>query len=223
MSATFLNVLSQRHSCRAFQLQPLQRERIEQMLKLAAQAPSDCNSQPWALRIFSGTALEALREDLTRHVAEAGPSLSEVAPIFDYVGCAQERRRACGWALYEAVGVTKGDRVASAKQANENFRFFGAPHLAVLSTPRAMGERAIFDAGIYLGHLLLAAQALSIGAIAQGAVAHYSNVLRRHDAAGAEDQIICAIAFGRPDHGAAANAFRTTRAGLEETVRFIDE
>lgn len=208
----------QRHSCRAFLPQPLARAQIEEMLRIAQRAPSDCNSQSWHVLVLSGPPLERLRAALTQ-AAEAGEgTLPDVPPVERYEGLLRDRRRACGWALYDAVGVKKGDRAASHRQSLENFRLFGAPYLALITVPTVMGVRGIFDAGIYTGFLLLAAEALGIAAVPQASITHYAQVIRRHVDIPPGQNIICGVAFGIEDAAHPANAFRTARADLAEVV-----
>jgi hypothetical protein len=77
-----------------------------------------------------------------------------------YIGACKTRRPECGWQLYDAVGVKKGDRVASAQQMMENFRFFGAPNVAFVTSPAALGAYGILDCGAFVTGFMLAAQAL---------------------------------------------------------------
>lgn len=214
-------LMSQRHSCRAFRPDPVDPETLTRMFAMAQNAPSDCNSQPWAVSVLSGDSLDALRADMMAAARAGRAPLSDIPPIKAYEGIYQDRRRACGWALYEAVGVTKGDRVGSGQQALENFRFFGAPHLAVISSPLHLGPRALVDCGIYMGHLLLAAQSLGIASLAQGALALYTDILRAHAGISEDRQIICGMALGYSDRDHPANAFHIARAPLSETVAFL--
>ncbi len=143
-------LLSRRHSCRAFQQREVARAIIERVLRAAQRTPSDCNIQPWHVFLVSGTALERLRKAMYERAASGAPPVSDLGPIERYSGAYLERRRECGWSLYGALGIERGDRVASHRQALENFRFFGAPHLALITTHASLGTRAVLDCGAYL-------------------------------------------------------------------------
>ncbi|RLV51555.1 nitroreductase, partial [Aeromicrobium phragmitis] len=95
-----------------------------------------------------------------------------------YEGVYRDRRREVGWQLYEAVGVERGDREASAREMLRNFEFFGAPHAAILTVPASLGVYALVDAGPYVQSFLLAVHAYGLGAIAQAALAQKSALLR---------------------------------------------
>ena len=72
----------------------------------------------------------------------------------EYRGVYLERRRACGFQLYEAVGVTRGDREGYAKQGFENYKLFGAPHVAIITSDEALGTYGVLDCGAYVSNFL---------------------------------------------------------------------
>jgi nitroreductase len=156
------------------------------------------------------------------HVDSSPP---HVSPDFEkpagYSGERLARRRECGWALYESVGVQRGDRAGSARQARENFAFFGAPHVAIVTSPAELGTYGAVDCGLYLATFLYAAEAHGVGAIAQAAIANHSPFVREYFEIPPDQLVLCGISFGRRDAAHPANAFRTTRAGLDEVVRRV--
>jgi nitroreductase len=70
---------------------------------------------------------------------------------------------------------------------------------------------------------MLAAQAFGVAAIPQAALAFHSEVVRRHFGLGDDRKVVCGISFGFPDRAHKANSYRTTRAGIADTVSFFDE
>lgn len=210
-------LLTQRHSCRAFCSDPVPREQIEQIVTSATRVPSWCNAQPWQLTITSGTETDHFREALQRETQQASPNPDLPFPT-RYSGVYQDRRRACGWALYKAVGVEKGDRTASAQQMMENYTLFGAPHCAILSSPTELGPYGAMDCGGFVTAFALAAQALGVASIPQAAVAAYGPFLHRYFDIPDDRIVLCAISFGYPDKDHPANSFRTGRAALDDIV-----
>lgn len=105
-------------------------------------------------------------------------------------------------ALYEAVGIARDDHDARLGQMLKNFRFFGAPHVAVITSPRALGAYGVMDCGAYVANLLNLAQALGLGAIAQGAIGMYADAVRRHLPIDDDRDVVCAVSVGHadPDH-----------------------
>jgi nitroreductase len=210
-------VLAQRFSCRGFRPDPVPRPTIEQILTMAQHSPSWCNTQPWRVIVTEGAGTEAVRRGLSRYAA-AHPPTPDLPFPERYEGVALERRRECAWQLYACVGVARGDREASARQAAENFELFGAPHLAVVTTERALGVYGAVDCGVYVATFLMAAQSLGVATVPQAAIAACAPFVREHFALDPDRQVLCGISFGYADDAHPANGFRTTRAALADTV-----
>ena len=218
---TLSTLLHTRYSCRAFLPEPLPRSTIEAILAAAQRTASWCNAQPWQLTIASGAALARLRSALQSHMTTAAPQPDLPWPR-EYRGVYQERRRECGWGLYEALGIPKGDREASARQAAQNFTMFGAPHVAVVTSDEALGVYGAVDCGAYVGNFLLAAHSLGVATIAQAALAAYPSVLREALGIAQDRSVVCGISFGLADPAHPANGFRTQRAAPGDSVTWRD-
>jgi len=218
---TLLGLLRARYSCRAFLGEPVPRDTVEQIVRAARHVPSWCNAQPWDLIVTSGAATDAFRDTLydTALTTPAAPDL----PWPDgYPGIYGERRRACGYQLYEAVGVIKGDRAASGKQMMENYRLFGAPHVAIVTAPTALGPYGATDTGGFVTAFCLAAQAVGVATIPQAAIAAQAPFVRAHFDISADRMILCAISFGYADPDHPANQFRTDRAEVDDIMDWRD-
>ena len=88
----------------------------------------------------------SVRAALVAHAA-ANPAKPDIAFPREYRGVHLQRRRECGFQLYESVGIARGDRDASARQTLENFRLFGAPHVAIVTTDEALEIYGAIDCG----------------------------------------------------------------------------
>ncbi|WP_299406555.1 nitroreductase [uncultured Roseobacter sp.] len=214
---TLQNLLSTRYSCRAFRSDPVPGETIHQIIDAARHVPSWCNAQPWQLIVTEPAATEKFRKALQEEAAKGSPRLDLPGPD-GYPGVYGDRRRTCGWQLYDAVGVQKGDRAASGAQMMRNFALFDAPHVAIISSPRALGGYGAMDTGGFVTAFTLAARALGVDSIAQAAVASYADFVRRHFEISDDRMILCAISFGYADPDHPANSFRTERASLSEIM-----
>ena len=217
----FERLLQQRYSCRGFLAKPVERATIERILEVAQRTPSWCNAQPWKVHIASGAATERLRAALAAHV-RAHRSEPDFAFPREYRGVYLARRRECGFQLYDAVGVARGDREASARQAMENYRLFGAPHVLIVTTDEALGVYGVLDCGAWVNNFMLAAGAAGVASIAQAALAAYPQPLREFFGIGEDRRIVCGISFGYEDMQHPANRFRTRRAGKEEVAAWTD-
>jgi nitroreductase len=215
-------LLRERYSCRAFRPDPVPRPTIERILTTAQRTASWCNSQPWQVVIASGEAKERFRNEIYRAASSRAPDDGDFPFPREYRGVYLERRRESGFQLYNTLGIPRGDKVAYAKQALENFNFFGAPHVAIIHTDEALGVYGAIDCGAYVSNFMLATQALGLGAIAQAALAHQSGLIRRHFGLGDDRRVVCGISFGFPDRDHKINSYRTSRASLADTVTFVD-
>jgi len=215
-------LLSTRHSCRGFLSNPVDDALIERILRIAQRTPSWCNAQPWRTIITKGGATDRFRNALCEHVAETAAA-PDIAFPREYHGVYLERRRECGFQLYEAVGVARGDRQAYSRQMFENYRLFGAPHVAIVTSDEALGAYGAVDCGAYVNNFLLAAQSLGVASIPQAALASHSKFIRDYFGLGADRVVVCGISFGIEDRADKANAFRTSRAALQDTVTLEGE
>jgi nitroreductase len=216
-------LLSERFSCRAFRPDPVPRPTIERVLTAAQRTASWCNSQPWQIMIASGEAKERFRAAIYREASSGAPAGGDFSFPREYRGVYLERRRESGFQLYNTLGIARGDKAAYARQALENYNFFGAPHVAIVHTDEALGIYGAIDCGAYVGNFLLAAQASGLGTIAQAALARHSGLIRRHFRLGDDRRVVCGISFGFPDRDHKINAYRTSRASIADTVSFLDE
>ncbi|WP_299502873.1 nitroreductase [uncultured Roseobacter sp.] len=214
---TLQNLLSTRYSCRAFRSDPVPGETIHQIIDAARHVPSWCNAQPWQVIVTEPKATEKFRKALQEEAAKGSPRLDLQGPD-GYPGVYGDRRRTCGWQPYDAVGVQKGDRAASGAQMMRNFALFDAPHVAIISSPRALGGYGAMDTGGFVTAFTLAARALGVDSIAQAAVASYADFVRGHFKISDDRMILCAISFGYADPDHPANSFRTERASLNEIM-----
>jgi len=220
-AAAFERLLEGRFSCRSFKPEPVPRTTIEQILNLSQRTASWCNTQPWQVAIASGAAAQAFSKFLLE-AAVAPPEKTDFTWPEEYRGVYRERRRECGLALYESVGITNADRAASTKQAMENFRFFGAPHVAIVTSDAALGTYGALDCGGWVANFMTAAWSLGVASIAQGTLASRPSVARAHFRLGPERLVVCGVSFGFANEENPANGFRTTRAPVAKAVSWHD-
>ncbi|WP_205623110.1 nitroreductase [Sciscionella marina] len=215
------DLLAARHSCRGFLDKLVPQDVLEQLLTMAQQSPSWCNSQPWQLVITRGPATDRLRAALRDHSGDSdGPDF----PFPEqYTGVYQQRRRECGWQLYESLGIAKDDREASRRQTLKNFEFFDAPQVAIVTTTETLGVYGAVDCGVYVGNFLLAARSLGLDTVPQAAIAMYSAFLRNYFELPADRKVVCGISFGYSDEQHPVNGFRTSRAPIDEVATVYGE
>ncbi|MGB7241543.1 MAG: nitroreductase family protein, partial [Sulfitobacter sp.] len=183
------------------------------------QVPSWCNAQPWQVIITDPAATEKFRAALQTEASKGGAD-PDLAWPRGYSGIYAERRRACGWQLYDAVGVQRGDRAASARQTRENFALFGAPHVAIVTSPAELGPYGAMDCGGFVTAFALAATALGVASVPQAAVAAYAPMIHAYFGIPDDRLVLCAISFGYADRDHPANSFRTERAAVDDIINW---
>ena len=216
-------LLEGRFSCRGYLPTEVPQPVIEEILALAQRTASWCNSQPWKVTITRGAATERYRTALSAEAERHPEGQSDLDWPREYRGVYLDRRRVCGFQLYDAVGVRRGDRVASARQSADNYRLFGAPHVAIVTTDEALGPYGAVDCGAFVSNFMLAARSLGVASIAQAALARHSRFVRGHFGISDDRLMVCGISFGYEDPAHPANGFRTGRAPLPEVATFLSD
>jgi nitroreductase len=213
--------MSARFTCRAYRPEAVPDDLIRSIAWLARRSASWCNVQPWQLVVTSGESTERFRQALTAHASVNSEVDSDLPFPPGYEGVYGQRRKEAGLALYEALGITRQDNARRASQSFENFRLFGAPHVAILTIPEALGPYAAVDAGGFIASFLLAAQAHGVATTPQAALARHAGFIRRHFSIDEGQRMVCAISFGYADRDHPVNRFRTSRAAVDEILRLV--
>ncbi|MEO0893512.1 MAG: nitroreductase [Pseudomonadota bacterium] len=210
-------ILDRRYSCRGFLSDPVPQHDIERIVRIAGKTASWCNAQPWQVTVTQGDATDAFRDGL-KSAVQTTDSKPDFTWPGDYPGVYRERRRTCGYQLYEAVGVARDDRAGRAAQSFRNFEFFDAPHVAIVHSEVALGPYGALDCGGFVSAFMIAATSVGVATIAQASVAAYPDFIRTHFGLDKSRAVLCAISFGYEDPDHPANGFRTERATLDEVL-----
>ena len=219
---TLSDILNKRYSCRAFRPGPVPDADLARIVDVARHVPSWCNAQPWQVEITRGAATQRLRDALIQTATAGTPPAPDLEWPKGYSGAYAERRRTCGFQLYDAVGIEKEDRAGRTAQMLRNYDFFGAPHVAIIHSPAELGPYGAMDTGGFVAAFTLAATAIGIASVPQAAIAAYAPLLRTQLGIGEDRLILCAISLGFEDRDAPANGFRTSRAKVADIIRWHD-
>ncbi len=215
--------LLSRRSVRAFLPDPVPRATVEEILRIAARAPSGQNTQPWKVYAVDGAVREWLcAAVLARRERRPWPEREYPGQPRDLPDIFRQRRRENGIALYRLLGIGKDDREAADAQQRRNYLFFGAPVGLFVFVNKALSIGSWVDTGMFLQAIMTAARARGLDTCPQGAWANFHTVVRAHVGAGEDETLICGMALGHADPEARANRFETPRAPLEEFVTFVD-
>jgi nitroreductase len=211
-----------RRSIRAFLPRPVERALIEEMLDLAARAPSGGNLQPWFVDVLTGEPLAALKTAVQAGFA-LGSARSEME-LTVYPSPLPEpyraRRHSSGEALYGAVGIPREDRPARLAQFARNFEGFGAPVVLFFSIDRIFDRPQWAHLGMFIQNLMLLAGERGLATCPQEAWAVVHRTVAEHLGLPDDRILYCGMALGYADEDAPINALRTERAPLEDFATF---
>ncbi len=218
----FETIIRTRYSARMFKPDSVPDETLERILELAQQTPSWCNCQPWQLTITRGAATQKFREAMFAHASSGAKAAPDFAFPAAYEGNYRDRRKVCGVQLYQALGIAREDRARASEQALENFKLFGAPHVAIVTTEDKLGVYGLLDCGLYVQTFMLAARNFGVDTIAQAALASYPDFVRAHFNLPANRKLVCGISFGYAAQDHPIHSYRTERAAISDAVTFVD-
>ncbi len=211
--------VAERRSTRAFLPKDVPAETLRSIFERAQRAPSWCNIQPWRVWVASGETRARLTSEMTRAALEEAPSPDVPFPT-DYPEPYGTHRRACGRALYEAMGVARDDTAGRQAAWLRNFVAFDAPHVAIVGFDSRFDLYAALDVGCWLQTVLLLAREEGVSACAQASLSLYPKVSREILGIPEQVKILFGIALGYEDPSAPANTCLTARDPVESNVTF---
>jgi len=218
--------ITSRRSVRAFLPDPVPRQTVEQILEVAARAPSGTNTQPWQVVVLTGQA----KAELTRKIVAAyddpaqRASHTEEYPYYpvEWRSPYIDRRRKVGWDLYGLLGIGKADKDAMHAQHGRNYAFFDAPVGLIFTIDRILQQGSWLDYGMFLQNVMVAARGRGLDTCPQQAFAQYHRIIEEHLQLPAERMVVCGMSLGRADPAAQVNRLHTERAAVAEFARFVE-
>ncbi len=220
---TALDAIAGRKSVRAYKPDPVARTTVEEILQVAARAPSGTNSQPWQVTVVTGAAKARLTDAVTA-AADAGQIDNEYSYTpkkwwEPYLS----RRRTVGYALYAKLGITRDDMAARKAQSLKNFAFFGAPVGLFFSMERALEYGSWIDLGLYMQNVMIAARGFGLETCPQAAWIHYGPIVHRELQIPEDQILISGMALGFADWDAPENSLQTPREPVDSFTRFLND
>jgi nitroreductase len=205
--------VARHRSVRAFLDRPVDREKVLDILRRAARAPSGGNLQPWVITTLDGQRLSDLKALMGSRCVEQpdGEPLdfafypSPLKPA--YVG----RRMRNGEILYGALGIDRNDALARRTWIHENFQFFGAPFGVFCFLERSFEAYQGLDLGIYLQTVLLLLTEAGYASCPQADWAMFERTVKHSLNSPPDLRLVCGIAVGYPDEARPENLCRTER------------
>ena len=217
------SAINTRRSLRAFLPTTISEDQLRTLFQCASRAPSGTNMQPWNTYVLTENSLRCVCSAVCDAFDDGGGGYSGETRYYpeEWFDPYLARRRQVGWALYNLLGIAKGDRVATRAQHRRNFKFFDAPVGLIFTIHRDLATGSWLDYGMYLQNIMLLAREQGLHTCPQAAWADYHAVLREQLPIEAEEMVVCGMALGYADPDAIENSLVTERVDIEENVIFL--
>lgn len=216
-----------RRSIRSFRPTPVERPVIEQILDVAARAPSGTNTQPWRVYVLTGAARERLSAAILREYDDPARRATHVEEYAYYPVRWEEpylsRRRKVGWDLYGLLGIGKADRARMHAQHGRNYSFFGAPVGMIFTIDRVMEQGSWLDYGMFLQNIMVAARGRGLDTCPQAAFTQFHRVIAEELKLPEREMVVCGMSLGYADPGAIENSLVTEREPAAGFARFVEQ
>jgi nitroreductase len=218
--------ITSRRSIRAYLPTPVPRQTIEEILAVAARAPSGTNTQPWKVHVLTGAARQRLSDRIcaahddpaqrSQHTEEYAYYPTEWrSPYVD-------RRRKVGWDLYSLLGITKTDKARMHAQHARNYAFFDAPVGLIFTIDRVMQQGSWLDYGMFLQSIMVAARGRGLDTCPQAAFTQFHRIISEELQLPPEEMVVCGMALGHADPKAIENTLVTEREPVAGFARFLE-
>jgi nitroreductase len=218
--------IASRKSIRKFLPMPVERSVIEDILGVAARAPSGTNTQPWWVHVLTGTARERLSAAILHEYNDPQRRAAHVEEYAYYPRQWEEpylaRRRKIGWDLYALLGIGKSDKERMHVQHGRNYMFFGAPVGLIFTIDRIMEQGSWLDYGMFLQNIMVAARGRGLHTCPQAAFTQFHRVIAAELQLPQRQMVVCGMSLGYADPDAVENTLVTEREALASFVRFHD-
>ena len=220
------DAITSRHSIRAYLSTLVPRETIQDILRVAARAPSGTNTQPWKVHVLTGDAKQRLStairaafddpDERGRHSEEYAYYPTQWAsPYID-------RRRKVGWDLYGLLGIGKTDKARMHEQHGRNYAFFDAPVGLIFTIDRVMQQGSWLDYGMFLQNIMVAARARGLDTCPQAAFTQFHRIIEAQLGLADDEMVVCGMSLGHADPSAIENTLITEREPVQGFTRFHD-
>lgn len=213
--------IHERRSVRAFLPDPVDRQKIKNMLDLARWAPSWGNIQPWEIVVADGEKTAELARLFVEESSKGAAPRSDIEMPVTFPEAHKNRYMGLGRDLLTFMGIARDDKQARVQHYMNMYRFFGAPNVVYFFIDGAANvPYACLDVGSIGTTMCYAALEQGLGTIYLAAAMHFPDIVKRVLDVPQEKKLVIGIAVGKPHPDAPASIFRSSREPLENLCRF---
>jgi len=209
-------IITERHSTRGFSDKPVARETIEKLLSLSTRCPSAINLQPWEFTVVTGEERHRLSRILVKAMRERNISCGPgaVRPLAEHFTDRQRK-------LMDSIAPFLEEETSFQDFINVgSCNFYGAPVAIIATIDTSFSKSRLVDVGIAIGYMVLAAHDMGLGTCPIGLMSAFEDEIREALNIAEEKEVVIGIAIGYPDSHARVNLACSSRAPIDEVVRF---
>ncbi len=218
-SKSVTEAINSRHSVREFTNTPIPDHIIKEIMSKSLRAPSWKNIQPWKIKVVSGNMRKALSSKLVEAATTSSPN-PETNWLESYPSNAKKRMFDIGMKVYGVAGIDRKDKTARDEFMLNNFRFFHAPTVLIITTNFELNFFVGIDLGCYVESILLLAREYGLGTCAQASLGAFPNVVKETLELSADEKVIMGISIGYPKTDSKLNRFHSPREAEDNIIHY---
>lgn len=213
-----IEAIRERRSVRAYKTDSVPREIIEEILRLAINAPSANNLQPWEFVVVMNEEKERLSRTLLKAYSEKQISCGSgaVKPLPEPFKQRGIQTLDSMKSHVERTGISVDDFVNKG-----SCNFYGAPVVIIICLDDCFSSRQMVDVGTVLSYLVLAAHAFRLGTCPIGLIAAYEDEVKDLLNIPENKKVIIGVALGYPDLENPVSQFKSSRDSPTKLIRWI--
>lgn len=197
----FKKVYDKERVTRKFTNRKVNEKLLAKIIEQAQQSPSLLNSQPWKAYVLTGEALENLKHDVAKEIAD------DVDPHEDFATTLSLK-----WDQYPSqsiavVGASQPyffhNRMEMFTEANDTM--FNAQDIIFLTIPKASPAWSVFDLGIFSQSIMLLAIDEGLAVMPAHSMVAYPELVRKYAQIPGDELVGMAIGLGYRDNAAEVN------------------
>ncbi len=214
-----LEAIETRKSIRSFKPDPVSKEQVEELLKLAIRAPSAINLQPWEFYVVMGEEKARLSRRLVKLYREKQISCSpgNVKPL-----SAEFNKRGAESFILMNPYLEKMGMDFNCFINEGSCNFYGAPTAVILCLDNAFSEARLVDIGIALGYLVLIAHNFGLSTCPIGLINAYEDDIKEILNIPDNKDVVIGLALGYRDDSSPINEFTSPRDSVDNFIHWID-
>ena len=209
-----VEAIKTRKSIRGYKADPVPREILEDILRIATRAPSSMNTQPWEITVIAGEVLEKVKQGNVEKFNAGEPGeLGWEGEIFK--DKCRERQVALAIQLFKSMGIGREEREKRTDWERLGYGYFDAPAVIVISVDKEHLPRTQFDIGALSQNIALAALEYGLGTCMHDQGVSFPDVLEEFAGIPETQRPIICLSIGYPDGVFPADTVVSEREPIE--------